>query len=230
MLILKYIIYDESVKFSEQLKGLILEQQPDSEVTIYSSAKRMLSETEISLNEIDGMFIDIKNGNSKGMEAAAILKKADPDIKLVFVRGFASDTYKTAFECPVGVAPAAYLVKPYDKTCVAAVLYKLKTGLSDKDEYLSIKQGRRIIFIYHRDIIAVSCDKRKLTLHTQEIDIEFYGKLSEYSEKLSGNFVQCHKSYLVNINHVKNNDSSVLTMSDGSKYPIGRAYKDNLTI
>lgn len=230
MLILKYIIYDESIKFSEQLKGLILEEHPDSDVKIYNSVKRMLDDTDNSLNEIDGIFIDIKSGNSKGMEAAATLRKINPDIKLVYVRGFASETYKSAFECPIGVAPTAYIVKPYDKSFVSAVLYKLETGLSDRDEYLSIKQGRRIVFIYHRDIIAVSCDKRKLTLHTREIDIEFYGKLSEYSEKLARSFVQCHKSYLINVNHIKENDNhNTLTMSDGSTYPIGRAYRDNLS-
>lgn len=53
-------------------------------------------------------------------------------------------------------------------------------------------------------------------------------KISNLSEKLSGlPFVQCHRSFIVNLLYVKSMQGNEFTMENGKSVPIGRTEKAN---
>ena len=70
----------------------------------------------------------------------------------------------------------------------------------------------------------------KVIFHTDTRDYETYGSFKKISPKLPNNFVQCHKSYIVNTNKISEiqyNNNIVLFGSDNEKCYIGPKYKNN---
>ena len=70
----------------------------------------------------------------------------------------------------------------------------------------------------------------KVIFHTETRDYETYGSFKKISPKLPNNFVQCHKSYIVNTNKISEiqyNNNIVLFGSDNEKCYIGPKYKNN---
>jgi len=66
-------------------------------------------------------------------------------------------------------------------------------------------------------------------LHTTERNVEYYGNLSDIYEELKEfNFIKPGKSYVVNLEHIKNIDKNFLIMSNGDKILIGRTYKKDV--
>ena len=67
----------------------------------------------------------------------------------------------------------------------------------------------------------------KLVFKTKSNVYETYSSFNKVSDKLSNNFVRCHKSYVVNINNISHIDANTLFFNDEAKCFIGPKYKNN---
>lgn len=67
----------------------------------------------------------------------------------------------------------------------------------------------------------------KLNFHTSSRDYESYSSFNKIQDKLPENFVRCHKSYIVNLNNIKNVDPVTLTIAfnNNTSCSIGPKYK-----
>lgn len=75
-------------------------------------------------------------------------------------------------------------------------------------------------------LIFIKADDHYLNVHTIDGKKHFVrGKLNEITQELPGNFVKCHRSYIVNKNYIKQTQSKFLLMSDHSEVPISRNFK-----
>lgn len=63
---------------------------------------------------------------------------------------------------------------------------------------------------------------RKIKICCVMEDVEFYSKLDDLEQILPDNFLRCHKSFFVNMQHVRCVDRQYITMMDGKKVPVGR--------
>lgn len=63
---------------------------------------------------------------------------------------------------------------------------------------------------------------RKLTIHTSGETIQAYSTISQAAQKTGSRFLQCHKSFLVNMDRVKTMERSHFIMDDSSYVPISR--------
>ena len=61
-----------------------------------------------------------------------------------------------------------------------------------------------------------------MRLYCEEDMIEYYEKMDELEKELKGSFVRCHKSFLVNLMHVRSVDGRDITLMNGKKIPISR--------
>lgn len=54
------------------------------------------------------------------------------------------------------------------------------------------------------------------------------GKLGQIKEELPPNFIQCHRSYLVNSNFIKQRSYNALTLMEKTNIPVSRSFKNEL--
>lgn len=226
---MRYIICDDSVEFSNLLKRKIQALEPRSTFKIYNSLSALKFNLEDIAGETDAVFLDIRFRDGNGIEAAGEISRDFPHLKFVYVTGYGEEYSQAIFANHIDTAPVAYLVKPVQQKYLRNALNKLKEYIRRNERFISVKQGRNTNLVDTEKIIYISSDKRRLTIHTRDGEIVFYGKLSEVTGELAEGFVQIHRSYTVNMRSVKafRNWSGVM-LSDGTELPVGKTFVERL--
>lgn len=225
---MKLYICDDNLDFANKLKSDILSIKSDVDVTIFPTISSLLFALEDTGKSVDGIFLDIKNSDGNGIDAATKIKKLFPLIKLVFVTGYGDEYSQDIFNCPVGFEPISFLVKPVKENYLKIALEKIQSAATPNERYISVTYNRTTAFVSEKDIIFISSDKRKLTLHTIDQSYTYYDKLETVITKLSNKFCRCHRSYIVNFDYIKSIENwNTLIMNNNTVIPIGNSYLDN---
>ncbi len=81
--------------------------------------------------------------------------------------------------------------------------------------FLTLEKGSRIINIPYDNIIYISQRGRKTTFVTTRSSLEYNGRLTDIVELLDERFCRCHRSYVVNFNHVIQMYKDRIDLSNG---------------
>ncbi|MCQ1531255.1 LytR/AlgR family response regulator transcription factor [Lutispora saccharofermentans] len=208
----------------------------------------VLSETKpdrilnyIKHNDTTSVYlIDIELDTSvNGIDIARLIRDRDASSYIVFITAhqeFAFLTYKYKLRV------MDYLVKPLKpediRQCLESIceLEKKRKAIEDdnhqKNNTLSIKSGCRQYRVNVEDIIYLEVIKNKIIIHTETGKISFICTLKDVRDKLSrmGNdiIMDCHKSYMVNINKVQGIDNMDIIMSNGDRCPLSRNHRKEI--
>ena len=168
----------------------------------------------------DMAFLDIQfPGEMNGLELAKILREQNEHIVIVLMTNyheFAIEGYK--------VSAIRFLPKPVAEDAVFECLdiaYHQWSLINDKS--LIIEAGQQCYRMPHRNIIYAESRAHYVIVHQLNSDSEvaIRMKLSEFNTMLPDEmFIQCHRSYTVNLLHVYSISSTFVTMSDGAQIPI----------
>ncbi|MBZ5697986.1 MAG: LytTR family DNA-binding domain-containing protein [Acidobacteriia bacterium] len=201
----------------------------------------------------DLVFLDVQ---MPGLNGIGVIKKLmDRKAKLpqiVFATAF--DNYAVqAFE----VNAIDYLLKPFDKSRLARAIQRakkaLEAGASSTERLetlvnqigagkappvkLLVKTQQRLFLVDADDVIFASIEDGTITVVAREVEgTSNYRTIEELQASLeTETFWRAHRSYLVNINHIKEvvpwfKSSYMLKMADkrGSEIPVSRAQTKRL--
>ena len=123
-----------------------------------------------------------------------------------------------------------YLYKRY-KTKSTILEEEQSETLQRLDELKSIVIKNHIVLkdktkVYITDLMYIKSDDHYLEIFTQDGKSHTVrGKLSQIKEELPPNFIQCHRSYIVNSNYIKQVNSTSLTLINKEQIPLSRSYK-----
>ena len=168
----------------------------------------------------DFIILDIIMPRISGIDTAAMLRTTDVHTPVVFVSSseeFGVQSYRVfAFD---------YLLKPLDTSQLRACmqrLFKCKKG----EECLTVTYCGTDTKILLSNIEYLESNLRKVIFALSgNREIEVVGKLTDYEDfLLSHGFCRCHKSYIVNIEHIDSIDSDVFCLTGGKKIKISRTY------
>lgn len=170
----------------------------------------------------DLLIFDIEMGQLNGMELAAGIRRKDEDIPILFVTGY--DSYMAqGFE----VAALHYLLKPLRKEKLFTVLDKLKKMRMRK------KQEEKILFRAEEGPLSLPASKiwyieamaHQCILYTEDTSHVLCSSIGEMVRQLCGRreFVRCHRSYLVNVQHISAIVKPELVLDDGRRIPVSRS-------
>jgi DNA-binding LytR/AlgR family response regulator len=87
---------------------------------------------------------------------------------------------------------------------------------------LCIQNRNKVALLYPKDIAYIESDRRILHIFVGTKSIDTYGKLSQIVKGLPTTFVQCHKSFLVNLSHVKELCSDGFVLKSGVIIPVSQ--------
>lgn len=214
---MRIAVCDDEREIREDVGQKIRRFLPEAEVYLYESAERLLTEQGMP----DILFLDIKMNGMSGMELAGKLRSRGADVTIVFLTALQEYVYR-AFD----VGAFHYLLKPVDTVKFYEVLEKavaerqhLRESALLRGERaeasLTIKNKARTEKVYLSEIVYLEVFNRKVTLHKMQGEIEFYGRLKELEQRLSADFVRCHRSYVVNLRYVRRYDGAEITLENG---------------
>lgn len=191
----------------------------DDEELARARLKRML--TTLEMNEIDEasnanetvelvkkskydlVFLDINMPETSGLELGYELKYLDENISIIFQTAYEEHALK-AFN----IGAVDYLVKPYSLEQVREAIARVQKIVEEqrKSEDLRIlsKTGESYFLLKPEDIFYVKADLSEVMIRSEKGFSYYAQKISDLQEKLKPyNFVRVHRSYLVNINEIK---------------------------
>lgn len=225
---LNFVICDDNLnilsKLNTMLENIFVKNSFEAKVA-FTSDNIDDTLTYIDSNKVDVLMLDInlKAGKS-GLELAEAVRKKNKDVYLIFTTGhleYAMVAYKfKTFD---------YLAKPitYDRLeDTVERLFEDINGLPKK--YIKIDNKNTIID--ESQVHFIKRDGMKLIFHTSSRDYDTYSSFAKLEDKLPENFVRCHKSFVVNLDNVKNMDpvTSTVYLNDDSSCSIGPKYKQEL--
>lgn len=181
------------------------------------------------LNAIQGgaqfhiLLLDVMMEGLDGMELAAALRKLRDSTAIIFMstnREMALRGYE--------VSAARYLAKPLQAEQLReALLYCYKTFCEKKEILLPTTRGQRRIPL--SDILYVEAMERvtklALTDRLEEVTLKFSDLSALLPER---QFISCHRSYLVNLEHIAYVRSRDLELTTGEVLPVSRYRVDDL--
>ena len=225
---LNFVICDDNLNILNKI-STILEKvftKYDYDATIgfkTNNVDKLL--TYIDSNKVDVLILDINLKSTKtGLDVAEIIRKKYKDIYLIFTTGhleyvMLAYKYKT-FD---------YIVKPFSSERLEETINRLfddVNGLPSK--YLKIDNKNTIVD--ENEIEFIKRDGMKVIFHTSFNDYDTYSSFTKLQESLPNNFIRCHKSYVVNINNIKNIDfvEGKIYFKNGNFCEIGPKYKKSI--
>ena len=174
--------------------------------------------------KLDILFMDIVfrkewGRMQNGIKAAKKIQSIRPEIQIIFISGH-SDYVQEIFQ----IEPVYFLLKPFNKEDVGAAMSRAVKRMEEKDrDFVKIYSGGKLHVILKRDIDYVESNKHRLRIWCGEMHYDIYRALKLFATELTGDFIQCHQSYLVNIRRIKKLDAWNLELFNEKQIPVSRS-------
>ncbi len=207
-----------SEKIEKLTKDFFGKKNTDISVVAYSSGEELLNGNE----RIDILFLDIGMRGMDGIETARMLRVHGYNGFLIFITVLKEMVFRS-FE----VQPFDYLVKPvqeehFEKT-MERLFLSMQDRLSPEKVNLLVQKGCESNILSFQDIICCEIIDRKVYLYLVSGEvIDYYERIENLEKKLDGRFFRCHRSYLINLNHLKSYRNNTAYMADGKEIPVSR--------
>ena len=201
----------------------LLQTNPMVETVQYFSAMEKFWQQLEDGCRPDVVFMDIDwNQTDNGMDFAHQLYSLCPEVQVIFITGYHGQYTESIFlqDCNL----CGYLEKPVEPDILCQLLEKAeKNAESGSDPKLLIQQNRTVQAIPLRSILYLESAAHQVRVHTKEEIISYYDRLDHFKDSLPSCFLQCHKSYLVNMNYIRRVDKNEIILQTGESVPISKA-------
>ena len=214
-------ILDDNSLQAEDLKQRILRhpQADDFEIATCSSAEELNSLRNVS--GIDILFCDICLGqdDADGVSIVKESRLSEYGTQIVYVTGHSGMYGRVR-----NIVDSFFLMKPIRDDelfhIIDQAIYNAAKRCIGPLLIHSI-QGDRIV--KPTDILYVESWKRIVEFHLINGEtVRSYMRLSDTVKMLPSSFVQCHKSFIVNVRHVVGLNSDTVHLSSGTLIPVAR--------
>lgn len=174
------------------------------------------------------VFMDIELGSAgaaeglqgevDGIEAARQLLAEHPEVQLIYVTGhpeYCARIYQTEhIYC---------LMKPVIEAEFEEALAKAVGRIKARaTRPFGVKVGGRITRVIPADVECIESDRRKVRIYVNGEVIEAYESLSGLAASLPDSFIQCHKSFLVNMDKIVEMRSDAIDLVSGRTVPVSQ--------
>lgn len=206
----------------QRLSKYVEEHKLLSRISRFDSGQRLLECDE----PFDVVFLDIQMESPDGMETARRLRARGFRGVLIFITVLKESVFDS-FE----VQAFDYLIKPLDDCRFRRTVERaVKNVEQNAGKSILVQKGNACQIVLFSQIVFCEVIGRKIYLHCQSGEvIDYYNRLDELQQHLDGRFFRCHRSYLVNLDYVREFHSGLVGLSDGDRVPISRLREQEFT-
>lgn len=218
------IVDDEQAmrkQLAEYIKKYADEQQLQLDTCSLPSGDALLQSED---RAFDIIIFDIDMPGTSGLDTARKIRETDENVVILFVTNIAQYAIN-GYE----VDAVDYIIKPVG-------YYDFAMKFQKAVRRAGRTQSNRIVIDTVNGPVGLSTDSIQyvevmahyVIYHTAEQTYRVRGSMKEHEDALRPyHFARCHKSYLINLKHLKSISASDVIVDDLS-IPLGRAYKDDL--
>lgn len=221
-----FIVEDELIH-SEALK-IVLEEiglELAGECSNADQAFEMIKQSKP-----DVLLVDISlPGIMNGMTLAAKVHE-ELGIPHIFTTSFSQEDI---IDQAVATNPAGYIKKPVESVNLRAAIKialqnNSKTQNSDKKtDFIFTKIGNKLVRINLNEVLIIKADGDNfISLVTERKEIPCRTTLKEFCSQIPDSFIQVHRSYFINIDHLDAfNEPDQTALLKGHNAPVARSFR-----
>ncbi len=223
---MKIAICDDDKQELLQISGFVDEYlscgfaEGKLEVSKFGSSIKLLAQIENG-KHFAVFLLDVMMPAINGIELAAEIRKKDQVAKIIFLTSsseFAVESYS--------VGAFNYLLKPIQKDRLFSVLEKACSDIdSGLKQYISVKAQTGLSKVFFHELIYVEVMGRTVYFHQKDgLTIESTSTISQFEALLllDKRFIKPHRSYIVNLDYIKNLSPNGLTTTSELFIPVSR--------
>jgi DNA-binding LytR/AlgR family response regulator len=215
---MKIAIVEDEAPHAQALQELLRqwseEHQALIDVVLFGSGKALL---EACRDPLDLVFMDIQLDGMDGISAARQLREQGFSGQLVFLTAFSEYVFD-GYE----VQALNYLMKPVSYEKIAKCMDYVDQKLHD--DHYTFRDHDSVTRIAYSRIIYFSSASHYTKIITTEGSFRQRESLQIVFSHLPGRFLFCHRTIIVNLEHVVKLKGRELVLSNGVTVPISQTY------
>lgn len=223
---IKIAICDDDNYHLKNTANMILDIAKKNNIVVdiktFDSSKSLMNLLYDNFDLFDIFFLDIVMDYINGIDLGKFIRKNNNLCEIIL-----TTTSKEYMLDGYDINASNYLLKPLSEDKLERQFLKSAYIINkNSDNSIVIKSGANFKKIPLSNIIFFESKLRKVLITTlTESNINFYEKLEFINEKVSSkNFVRCHKSYIVNLHHIKEIEGNSVITTNDMVIPISRSY------
>ena len=212
-------ICDDEAYMSSHIKAMACaffrKKNREATIQLFSSGEELLEYD----GQIDILFLDIQMKDIDGMETARKLRADKFRGFLIFITVL-KDMVFQSFE----VQAYDYLLKPVGEEPFERTMERLYASMQNAcEDSLLVQKGYEGRIVRQDEIVFCEIIDRKIYLNLAEEEvIDYYERIENLEAKLGNHFFRCHRSYLINLKHLKGYKNGTAYMDNGREVPVSR--------
>jgi DNA-binding LytR/AlgR family response regulator len=178
----------------------------------------------LKINDVDLIFLDIQMPGISGIDFLMSLKNPPPVFLTTAYRHYGPE----AFELNV----LDYLLKPISKDRFRKAIEKFEDHIRLKEiqpdpasQSIIVRANRSNIRINHEDILYLESQGDYIRIHLKGRRLLTKETLKNISTRLPAQFIQVHRSFIVNSTHIDEESGTSIKIND-EIIPVSRKFRD----
>lgn len=212
-------ILDSDKQNTKYLSDFIRDKYEDWTVNAYTTAFALATAVYDEFKgDVELLIVHVDTDSS--IELAKDLQDYFPHIRIIFYAGttdWAEKIFKTV--------PTFFLSLPFREETVAAAFERVRVGCEeDVGRTITIQSRGKKQKIRFSAIRYIESSGRKMFLYTDDGSFETYMTVEDALDKLPPQFIQCHRSYIINADRIERYSTDGVLLSGRALVPISRSY------
>lgn len=158
----------------------------------------------------------------KGIEAARQVQELNPEIRIICMAEQPERYIQQIFLESVNIF--GFLTKPIEEEILNRYFKKAQEEeMMTPNNCLLIRNKGAMQSVQFDDILYLESEGHTVMVQTREGSHCCYGRLDKFIDQLPEHFIQCHKSYLVNMKAIRRIERNWISMEQGELIPISKS-------
>ena len=215
------LIIDDDIEHARVIREMIEESPWGAELAIellteFESLESLLAQGE----DVDILVTDIHFGEDKPTGIDFVRQQFPPGSRtqVIYLTGYVeycTSVYQTDH--------VYFLTKPIAAADLNDAVEKALTRLNEqRSASLVVRSAGSMRCVQPRAISFIESDRRKVRIHVGADVLETYATLASLAADLPAAFVQCHKSFLVNLDYAVELRKNEIVLQSGVSVPVSQ--------
>lgn len=210
-------LYSERLELCRMVQAYFQRRNRQATVDTYASGGELLSALRPGRYHI--IFLDIFMDHLSGLETARRIRQKDMACCLIFAttsQDHGVDSYE--------FRASDYLLKPISQSDVDSALDWCVGALAERLRRIELCSERERVQVPIQDILYIEIQAHMALTYTVKGCIPTRRSLDDLEKEIdSPDFLRCHRSFLVNMQHIARLEDLEICLSNSSRIPIAQA-------
>ena len=171
------------------------------------------------------VFLDIELYELSGVGVSRYIREKQKDVmcQIVFISS------KTSYAMELfQFQPLDFMIKPVCEEELDRVINKGLTIIGVMHDSFECHINSTIVRIPMSKILYFESEGRRIKLVTSDEELLFYDRMSRIMDELPSAFIRTHKSFIVNLNAIRQCRYDCVVLYDNREIPISRSYRESV--